>query len=181
MILNEKTGLAEELGVEKGEAKFIDGKWYYNEHRSGKLLFHTRSDGSLDISTINEQPSMTQQQFKDECDINNIMKDYQETGTINHRNPNPGVYSDMTQIKDLQGALRDIQIAENAFMALPAKVRSRFENDPVKFVEFCQDSKNQEEAVALGIADPKIVTKTNDKLNDDKNTTTQGSSQTATS
>lgn len=166
--------LAKELGAKKGESKFIDGKWYYNEHRQGKLLFHTREDGSLDISTINELPSLTQQQFAAECDINNIMKDYLETGTINHKNPKPGVYADLSQIKDLRSSIEDIQKAEDAFMALPAKVRARFENDPVKFVEFCQDSKNQEEAVALGIADPKSVetVKTNDKLNDDKTTTT---------
>lgn len=36
-------------------------------------------------------------------------------------------------------------------MDLPAKVRSRFENDPQKFLEFCSDPKNRDEAVSLGL------------------------------
>ena len=33
-----------------------------------------------------EQPSMTQQHFKDECDVNRIMQRYEETGTWGRTN-----------------------------------------------------------------------------------------------
>jgi phage internal scaffolding protein len=43
--------------------------------------------------------------------------------------------------------------ANETFESLPADLRSRFENDPEKFVTFCLDKDNQEELIKLGLAD----------------------------
>lgn len=120
-------------------------------------LWNTRDDGSLDVAHVNDEPSLTQQQFAEECDINNIMKNYQETGTISHMNPRPLIYEDFSRITDYQGSLDMIREAGAAFQQLPAKVRSRFENDPGKLVEFCRDPNNYEEAITLGLAEKKAV------------------------
>lgn len=117
-----------------------------------------REDGSLDVSTINDDPSMTQQQFSAECDINNIMKKYDNTGLITHLAKRPAMYGDFSQITDYQEMLETIRYADEAFMTLSAEARQRFENDPQKLLNFLQDSKNYDEGVKLGFLKPRAQT-----------------------
>lgn len=146
------------LKEDLGSVSIVDGKKVYKNWISPhhpQQVWNTREDGTLDISTRITSESLTQQQFKDECDINVIMKNYTETGTISHLRPSPGVYADLSQIGDLKTALDELHRASEAFNLLPAKVRTRFNNDPAELVAFCSDSKNLDEAIALGIAPPK--------------------------
>lgn len=112
----------------------------------------------LDLKTgeLVKEPSMTKQSFKDECDINNIVRRFEATGVIDHLNraAEAGHYTDLPGGLDLQEAYRQIHQAEAAFMALPANVRAEFDNDPVQFVEaFTNPSKEQQERfVELGLA-----------------------------
>lgn len=142
-------------------------------------IWNTREDGSLDIGHVNDEPSLTQQQFKDECDINNIMKSYLETGTINHKNPMPGVFGDFSEVKDFKESMELVLYAQQAFDSLPAKVRARFDNDPAKLVEFCNDKNNLKEAIELGLADsPVVPSNANDDLTTNANSgTKKGSSK----
>jgi phage internal scaffolding protein len=41
--------------------------------------------------------------------------------------------------------------AQDSFLALPAKVRARFDNDPALFVDFASDEANRDELKALGL------------------------------
>lgn len=41
--------------------------------------------------------------------------------------------------------------AENLFMQIPSKLRSRFGNDPAQFLEFCSDESNIPEMRSLGL------------------------------
>ena len=41
--------------------------------------------------------------------------------------------------------------ADDAFMALPANVRERFNNDPAELVDFISDVANRSEAIDLGL------------------------------
>lgn len=138
-------------------------------------IWNTREDGSLDIGHINDKPSLTQQQFASECDINNIMKSYVETGTINHKNPRPGIFGDFSDVKDFKESLELVQYANEQFMALPANVRSRFNNNPAELVEFCNHTTNLEEAISLGLANP--ISKTQ-STNDDNLMTTNTTAST---
>lgn len=95
--------------------------------------------------------SMTKQSFKDECDINNILKKYEKNGVIEHRNKYQGRYDDVTGAVDYQTALGVIASAETAFMSLPAAIRTQFDNDPHKFLEFAQDSENSDLMVEMGL------------------------------
>jgi len=99
---------------------------------------------------LNEEPSVTQQQFKEECDINTIARNFGVTGHI----PLPvymPTYGDFTDVGDFQSALHAIQRAEASFMAMPSEVRARFENSPQKFLDFTSDVRNADEARALGL------------------------------
>lgn len=99
---------------------------------------------------LNEEPSVTQQQFKEECDINTIAKNYGMTGQLPAAVFMPQ-YGDFTEVADFQTALHQIQRAEASFMAMPATVRDRFNNDPQRFLAFTSDVRNADELKALGL------------------------------
>lgn len=96
----------------------------------------------------------TKQSFKKECDINQILKQYKETGLISHLNQKQEMYGDFIGPDDYQESLAIIQQAHDAFLDLPALVRKRFDNDPSQFLAFVADPSNQAEALSLGLTIP---------------------------
>lgn len=92
----------------------------------------------------------TKQEFKAECDINNIMARYLRTGVIEFRNKYEPRYADVSGL-DFNTAMEVVSKASSMFEELPAKLRERFENDPAKFLDFVGDEGNREEAKALGL------------------------------
>lgn len=135
-----------------------------------KITVH--KDGRVSVETVNKEPSMAQQQYKDECDINNIMKKYSTTGEFTHLTSKEGRYADFSQIESYQEMLDTVRYAQDAFASLPAETRSRFRNDPGQLLEFVQNPENYDEGVKLGLVQPKPdhispVLKPND-LNDTK-------------
>jgi len=95
--------------------------------------------------------SLTQQQFRDESDINNIVDRFMKTGHL----PDPvsmPQYVDYEGVFDFQSAMNVVRQADENFMRMDAKVRSRFHNSPQEFLEFFADPANAEEAVRLGLA-----------------------------
>lgn len=103
-------------------------------------------------------PSETQQQFKNECDINNILRQYDKTGLITHLNTARAHYGDFTKANEYQEALNLVMDAQDAFMEVPAKVRAQFNNDPGKFMEFVTNPKNHDQLVEMGLANPRPKT-----------------------
>ena len=96
------------------------------------------------------KPSRTQQQFRDECDINNILERFNVTGQLPAGTVQPQ-YGDFSGITDYQSALNAVMAAQDSFLQLPAKVRARFDNDPALFVDFASDEANKDEMKALGL------------------------------
>lgn len=96
-------------------------------------------------------PSRTKQSFKDECDVNNIMRKYQQTGLLNHVNRFRGDYADYTGVQDYQASLNQVLAANEAFSSLPSKLRARFGNDPALFLDFVGDPDNRDEMERLGL------------------------------
>lgn len=102
--------------------------------------------------------SLTQQQFKEESDINNIVDRFMKTGHL----PDPvsmPQYVDYEGVFDFQSAMNVVRQADENFMRMDAKVRARFHNSPQEFLEFFADPNNRDEAVRLGLAVPQPVTK----------------------
>jgi len=99
---------------------------------------------------VTTEPSKTQQQFKEETDINTIARNFGLTGQL----PQPvylPTFGDFTEVSDFQSALHAIQRAEASFLAMPSHVRERFQNNSQKFLEFTSDSRNAAELQALGL------------------------------
>lgn len=97
-----------------------------------------------------KDPSLAQQSFKDDADINVMLERFKVTGVLPQGVLMP-TYGDFTGVSDYRSARDAMLKAEHAFMDMPANIRSRFDNDPQKFLEFCADDKNREEAIRLGL------------------------------
>lgn len=99
---------------------------------------------------ISDQPSRTKQSFKDECDINVIMRRYDKTGVL-PAGVGVGSYADFSSVGSFQDSQNILIKAQSQFDALPARVRDRFQNDPEKLLRFIADKANFEEAKKLGL------------------------------
>lgn len=102
-----------------------------------------------------EDKSLARQSELEDSDINVIVKRFGLTGQLpsNVRVPS---YGDFTSPLDFHQAMNLVSQANEAFLLMPAAVRSRFENDPGKFMDFVHDDANREEAEKLGLVVPKV-------------------------
>nr|QJB20737.1 MAG: internal scaffolding protein [Microvirus sp.] len=99
---------------------------------------------------VNDMPSMTQQHFKDECDVNNIIAKFVRTGVL-PANCRPGDYFDCSNITDYQDCLNRVLEAQANFEALPSELRKHFQNDPGVFLEFIQNPDNLQRGIEIGL------------------------------
>jgi len=118
------------------------------------MEFKTAYSPKLRVQLVCSTPGRTKQSFKDECDINNIMRKFIRTGTLDFAQRNEGRYGDCTGM-EYQKAVYQVAAAKSLFNELPAELRNRFENEPAKFLEFVQDRRNEDEARELGLLKPK--------------------------
>lgn len=105
--------------------------------------FDVPTSSGLDCS---DSPSLTQQHFKDECDINYLLRHYNDIPKP------PPVYGDCTQYSDLQSAINLFDAAAADFQAIPSDIRAKFGNNPVTFFNFCNNPANKDELINLGLA-----------------------------
>lgn len=103
-----------------------------------------------------EDPSLAQQQFAEEADINTIVRRFGLTGELPQDLAVPES-GDFTQVVDFQSAMNIVRASEEAFMELPGEMRARFSNDPGKFLAFVHDENNRDEARKMGILRPEPV------------------------
>lgn len=94
-------------------------------------------------------PSLTRQEFTEECDINKIVRRYQLTGAITHFARYSPQYGDFSPC-DLQTARNLLKRAEELFAELPANIRAEFPT-PEAFLTFVQNPQNAERMRALGL------------------------------
>lgn len=96
------------------------------------------------------RPDRTKQSFKDECDINVILKRFEATGQLEHVAKRAPSYGDVPAL-DFREAMDLVVKARADFAQLPSAIRDRFGNDPGQLLAFLEDPKNREEGVRLGI------------------------------
>ena len=119
-----------------------------NGRKRIKLMFHDDNPRSQ---------SKTKQAFKKECDINNIMKKYTQTGILGDpaaiRQEQPR-FGDFSKVEDFHSSMNKIVEAQNDFNQLSSEVRKRFENDPANLIVFLNNPENEDEARELGFLPP---------------------------
>lgn len=110
----------------------------------------TRRRVYTDVGT---EPSLTRQEYKDDCDINRILAQYQRTGALNHFAKYAGSYGDFDAC-DFQTAHNIMIRAREMFDALPANVK-KLVATPQGFLEFVQDPANADKMAELGLRQPR--------------------------
>lgn len=98
-------------------------------------------------------PGYTQQQFKEDSDINEIVRRFGLTGEL-PSDIRPPQYGDFTNITDFHTAMNAVRQAEEEFMRIPPDLRARFANDPQRLLMFVEDPNNRDEAQKLGLLKP---------------------------
>lgn len=97
-------------------------------------------------------PSMTQQHFAKDADLNEIVKRFGiKDGSLPVVPTDPRFYGDFTGVPDFRQALDATLDAANRFNALPAPLRNRFANDPILLWDFVNNPANFDEAIKLGL------------------------------
>lgn len=111
-----------------------------------------------------EKPSMTQQCFKEQCDINRILDAYKVKAramgvSVAELMPKVGSeqFADVSNLDDYLDAQNRIAQVNQMFEALPAEVRRSYGDDPRNFVSALGDSTNYRKFAELGIMDKKQV------------------------
>lgn len=120
------------------------------------LPFYTRFCPPPKCKVMFLKPSLTQQQFKEESDINNIIASVNAAGVVNNplwagsRQPLYGDFS-FIQESDYMQAQNKLIEANTLFSELPAKVRQRFNNNPADLLHYLENNPDYEEMVNLGL------------------------------
>lgn len=115
---------------------------------------YDRDKSSEETATICETETRTQQQFKDECDINVLMRKFGVTGELPQL-VRPVMPDEYSEVFDFQSAMNVIRKAEEAFMQMPSGIRARFQNNPQIFTEFFANEDNRIEAEKMGLLVPR--------------------------
>jgi phage internal scaffolding protein len=102
-----------------------------------------------------EGESLTQEQFAEESEINNILRSHDRNGVIEHINRGNAIYGDFSNITDFSDALDQIKEAQEEFQGIPWQIREKFENDAGQFFKFASNPDNIQELREMGLADPK--------------------------
>lgn len=106
--------------------------------------------------------SLARQEFRDESDINQIIKKYQATGFLvdpNLARSRTPMFGDFTNLPDFERSQQIVCEAQTRFDELPVELRKRFNYDPVELLRFLDDPTNKDEAAKLGLIEnqPKAV------------------------
>lgn len=117
------------------------------------MKFRTRYDESCYKSALDfeGQESLTEQNHKDMCDVNNIIARYDRTGLLNHVNEGLAMYGDYTTVNEFQESLNFVMRAQAMFDGLPSDVRKMFGNNPGTFFEYVTNPENEEKCVQMGL------------------------------
>nr|QJB19239.1 MAG: internal scaffolding protein [Microvirus sp.] len=127
--------------------------------------FHSAWSGSPGLGeiTFNHETDLdrtfaAKQQFKDDCDVNFIVRNHVRNGTLKQLvEADPRAFLDVSEVPDYQNALEIIRESGEQFALLPATVREKFSNDPAQFLEFAGNPANLREMVHMGLATEEVL------------------------
>lgn len=122
--------------------------------RTEGFLVEERPNGTLRVRRVNDEPEVTKQSFRDECDINNIISQYKATGVLRHLNSAEARFADVTELRDFSEAMVMVKAAEEVFMELPSSARKVFNHDPAAFLDAAHDPQKRDLLVEAGLVAP---------------------------
>jgi phage internal scaffolding protein len=119
--------------------------------KANKIPFKTPYNGRVACSFETTGESMTQEHFREETEILNIIRRHDRNGVIDHINKGRAIYGDFSEITDYRDMIHKLREADSAFAQVPSDIRKRFENDPAKFFNFVSDPANHSELAEMGL------------------------------
>lgn len=115
---------------------------------------HKKAKPTSFSKTDNSSVSKTQQHFREDCNINSIIKKYNTSGLLTDpavvptRQPMTG---DMTGVVDFHTMQNKMIEMRQYFKSIPAIIRKRFGNDPDQLLAWINNPDNKSEAIELGL------------------------------
>jgi hypothetical protein len=101
---------------------------------------YDRDEVSKNTALVCEDETLAQQNFKDETDLNNMIRKY---GVLPVNEVNWKEFDATVIPKDYQALQNMLLEADEAFMSLPAEVRKAADNDPTKFLAMVEAEQAQ--------------------------------------
>ena len=96
--------------------------------------------------------SMTIQSQSKDANINNIMKKYRKTGVLGDPfHQRSGYFGDFTDGEKFRTNSQMIAEAKSDFEMLPIEMRTKFDNDVSKLLDFVAEPANEEAAIKMGL------------------------------
>lgn len=99
--------------------------------------------------------SMTRQEFKEECDIYEILAQFRDTGVIRRVQTAQPTFGDLPDDIDFQQSVNTVLQAQQAFASLPSNVRDFYGNNPERFLAAMYDSSQRDQLERFGLVTPK--------------------------
>lgn len=119
--------------------------------------FYTRYNPPKSPVADSSKPSLTQQEFKESCDINNILAKFAVQAQALGVEPSQlmpqdqGTYGDFSNLDDFQTAQNKIAFLNDQFSNLPSDVRRKFGDDLNTFIGALSDPNRIDELGELGV------------------------------
>lgn len=102
--------------------------------------------------------SLTQQQFRDETDINKIVERAVRTGNAElFTSTERAEFYDSSNFVDYQTSLGIIADVKDDFDSLPARTRRQFDDNPDNYVAFMINPRNAQKAIEMGLLPTSVV------------------------
>lgn len=120
-----------------------------------------RNPNRVAVQLVCSDKSRTQQQFKKDADINQLVKKFKKVHGVDflktYHGYVGGQFGDFSEVTDYRSALEQLSRAEEIFMAQPAVVRKQFGNDTAQFLDYCHNPANVSQLIEWGLL-PKPTT-----------------------
>jgi len=116
--------------------------------------FDGHREGKEDVDQTGEE-SLTHQSFKEESDINVIVKRFGITGLMPGHERIPLPPGDYEYPMNYLTAQLAVKAAEASFYSLPADIRAKFDNDPIAYADYGSNPENQDQMAEWGLAKPR--------------------------
>lgn len=119
--------------------------------------FYTRYNAPKSPVADSSKPSLSQQEFKESCDINNILAKFAVQAQALGVEPSQlmpqdqGTYGDFSNLDDFQTAQNKIAFLNDQFSNLPSNVRRKFGDDLNTFIGAISDPNRIDELGELGV------------------------------
>lgn len=116
-------------------------------------MYEVQKRGATERPVVDQsgEVSRTKQSFREEVNINSIVRKYRSGVLVTHLNNKAPMYGDVSHALDLQAALNLVHEAEESFMDLPPEVRKAAQNDPVRLLEMLATEEGTQELVEAGL------------------------------